>query len=500
MIVDIARAVERQPLHGVAATRRIEATARVSLPAHALMRSAGEAVARVAMAIAPVARSAWVICGQGNNGGDGFEAALVLHRAGWRVHVTDLGLPERRPADARASRERAAIAGLSIGPGAPGFQAQIVIDALLGIGVTRAPGPDYQWAIELFNAFAGPRLAVDLPSGLDADRGVVVGGSAAVATDTVSLLTLKPGLLTAAGRDHAGRLWLDELGASLARRDEPPDAWTVGRLDVDAVRGPRPHASHKGSYGDVLAIGGAPGMSGAITLAARAALASGAGRVYVCALDSSARAADPCWPELMVMSWSAALAPANHTIVAGCGGGDRIGEALPWILSRARRLVLDADALNAIAGDAALQTQLAQRAARGLHTVLTPHPLEAARLLGLDSAAAVQGDRLTSARTLAQRFDCTVLLKGSGTVIAAPGQDPAINTTGNARLSTAGSGDVLAGWLAGLWSSMRFNESASAAFDAARAAAFEHGAAAEVQEPARRPLTASALLARLSRD
>jgi len=500
VIVDIAHVMGRQALHGVAATRRIEAAAAASLPDHALMQRAGEAVARVAMALAPAARSAWVLCGPGNNGGDGFEAALWLHRAGWQVHVTELGTPDARPADGVAARDRAVSAGVSIGPGEPGFQARIAIDALLGIGASRAPGSEFLRAIARFNAFAGPRLAVDVPSGLDADRGVVLGEAAVRATDTVSLLTMKPGLLTGAGRDHAGRLWLDELGVASVRLANPADAWTVAREDADAARSLRLHASHKGSYGDVLAIGGAPGMTGALALAARAALASGAGRVYACALDPSAPAADPAWPELMhrSMVWAAATGEAAQTVVAGCGGGDRIGEALPWILSRAGRLVLDADALNTIAVDTALQTLLTRRAARGLHTVLTPHPLEAARLLGQESAAAVQADRIASARALAQRFECTVLLKGSGTVIAAPGQVPAINTTGNARLSTAGSGDVLAGWLAGLWSSMRTDDPAAAGFDAARAAAFEHGLAAEDGSPVRRPLTASALLNRLA--
>jgi ADP-dependent NAD(P)H-hydrate dehydratase / NAD(P)H-hydrate epimerase len=501
VIVDLAHVMGAQALHGVAATRRIEAAAAASLPEHALMQRAGEAVARVAMALAPAARSAWVLSGPGNNGGDGYEAALWLHRTGWQVHVTELGAPEARPADARAARARALSAGVSVGTGAPAFVARIAIDALLGIGASRAPGSEYLHAIAQFNAFAGPRLAVDVPSGLDADRGVLCGESAVRATDTVSLLTLKPGLLTGRGRDHAGRLWLDELGAASARHAEPADAWTVSREDAQSARGLRPHSSHKGSYGDVLAIGGAPGMTGAMALAARAALASGAGRVYACALDPSASAADLAWPELMQRSlaWAATTCAADHTLVAGCGGGDRIGEALPWILSRAGRLVLDADALNAIAADTALQTQLIGRAGRELQTVLTPHPLEAARLLGQESAAAVQADRLASARTLARRFGCTVLLKGSGTVIAAPDRDPVINTTGNARLSTAGSGDVLAGWIAGLWSSMGADNPAATGFDAARAAAFEHGLAADDGSPARRPLTASALLDRLTK-
>jgi hydroxyethylthiazole kinase-like uncharacterized protein yjeF len=174
-----------------------------------------------------------------------------------------------------------------------------------------------------------------------------------------------------------------------------------------------------------------------------------------------------------------------------------VRQALPLLLSRSARLVLDADALNAIAADTALQSLLTARASRQRATVLTPHPLEAARLLALSGADKVQANRLAAAQSLAQRFACTVLLKGSGSVIAAPRRTPAINPTGNARLAGAGTGDVLAGWLAGLWSASAATGTVADAFVAARAAAYTHGAAAQRGDAAA-PLTASALLARLS--
>lgn len=182
-------------------------------------------------------------------------------------------------------------------------------------------------------------------------------------------------------------------------------------------------------------------MTGAALLSARAALRGGAGRVYVGLLDPTARQLDICQPELMFRGLSD-VAYENMTVVAGCGGGEAIAEHLPVLLNQSARLVLDADALNAIAKDVALQNLLAARSKQT--TVLTPHPLEAARLMKLGTAE-VQANRLGVAQAIADRFACTVVLKGSGTVIAAPGVLPRINTTGNARLATAGTGDVLAG-------------------------------------------------------
>lgn len=501
MIVDIPPGTPQQVLHDAAATRRIEAAAAGALPAGTLMQRAGEAVARLTLALASTARHVWVLCGPGNNGGDGFEAALWLHRAGWQVHVTDLGDPARRPADAAAAFARAAAAGVPIHAEPPAGPVPVAIDALFGLGGSRPPGPEFAALIDRFNAVEGLRLAVDLPSGLDADTGLAAG-VAVRATDTLSLLTLKPGQFTAAGRDHAGRIWLDDLDSASARSSEPATARTVGPEDLSATRRARGHQAHKGSFGDVLAVGGAPGMVGALRLAARAALAGGAGRVYACALDPAAGLEDAASPEVMwrPLAWATAPERTGLTVVAGCGGSDRIAGVLPAMLSRASRLVLDADALNAIAGDTALQHLLAGRAVRGLQTVLTPHPLEAARLLGRASAGAVQADRLAAARSIADRFDCTVLLKGSGTVIAGPGETTAINTTGNARLATAGSGDVLAGWLAGLWSSAQAAAPAVSGFGAAAAAAYEHGLAAGHGPATALPLTASALLRRLAAD
>jgi ADP-dependent NAD(P)H-hydrate dehydratase / NAD(P)H-hydrate epimerase len=465
------------PLHDVAAIRRIEQRAAAALPPHELMQRAGLAVARLALALAPHARTFWVACGPGNNGGDGFEAAMHLKQWGKDPVVTWLGEEARAPDDARASRQRAQAAGVRFAAVAP-RDFDFAIDALLGIGATRSPEGRLLQHIDSLNAGPAPVLAVDVPSALHADTGSAV--ACVRAAHTLSLLALKPGLFTAQGRDAAGVVWWDDLQV---QDPEPPTAMLSGPPASPA----RPHASHKGSYGDVAVVGGAPGMAGAALLAARAALHHGAGRVFVGFLDPAAPALDLLQPDLMVRAWDS-LDFGAMAVACGCGGGEAVRGALPRALE-ARALVLDADALNAVATDGGLQSLLLARGRRGAPTVLTPHPLEAARLLEL-TAAEVQANRLATARDLARRFACVVVLKGSGTVIAAPDEKVRINPTGNARLAIAGTGDVLAGLVAARLAN------GEDAFEAASAAVYLHGLAAD-RWAADEPLTASALAVRL---
>jgi len=461
---------QREPLFGREATRRIEGAAQAALPPFTLMSRAGSAAAALARAIAPHAQRVWIAAGPGNNGGDGLEVAVLLHDAGFTVEVTLLADPARLPADARTAHQRAVAAGVPIGTGlpAPLGPQDLAIDALLGVGATRAPAGDLAALVRHLDAQPCAVLAIDLPSGLDADTGQPLGPDCAHATHTLSLLTLKPGLFTGAGRDHTGEVWFDDLDAPLG--DEPATAW----LPAPPVATTRRHAQHKGSFGDVLVVGGSHGMAGAAVLAARAAHAAGAGRVHVDLLDDNASTHDLVRPELMFRppERRAAL-PASATVVAGCGGGDAIAAALPRLLTESERLVLDADALNALATDPTLQAALTARGGLGLGTVLTPHPLEAARLLGTDTAT-VQRARLAAALQLARRFACVVVLKGSGSVVASPDTAPAINPTGNAALATAGTGDVLAGWIAGLWAAHGLT-----AVEAAERGTWQHGEAAD---------------------
>ena len=480
------------PLFSAQATRDVEAAAAAQLPPHTLMQRAGAATARLALALAPHARTVWIACGGGNNGGDGLEAAAVLHAQGRRVLVTCLGAgPQRLPADARASWNKAMCAGVPFTDTPPTLSPQdLCVDALLGAGLSaaarnRSHDERLPQCLAAVQASRAPVLCVDLPSGLLADSGQYAPGLApqappTAARHTLALLTLKPGLFTAHGRDAAGSVWFDALGVDPAAT---PCAWLRGSPAPSA----RLHASHKGSFGDVAIVGGegfaarGMGMTGAALLAASAAVHAGAGRVLVSLLDehgASAAALAAALPEAMPRRLDA-LALESLTVVAGCGGGAAIAPALGSILERAPRLVLDADALNAIAAETGLARQLRARQTTGHQaTVLTPHPLEAARLLGA-STQAVQADRLAAARELAQWAGCTVVLKGSGSVTAAPEQAPLIHPTGNARLATAGTGDVLAGLIGACLAA------GHGARAAAAAACWQHGAAADAWPPER---------------
>jgi ADP-dependent NAD(P)H-hydrate dehydratase / NAD(P)H-hydrate epimerase len=432
------------PLHDVVSSRRAEALALAARPPQALMQQAGGALARLGLALAPQARHTAVFCGPGNNGGDGLVAATCLHRAGRSVQVFLLDNTRQRPADAALALQQAEAAGVAIctAPAAgfgSGPAADLVIDALLGIGSRNAPTGAMTRAIDAINHQPAVVLSVDLPSGLHPDTGALLGACAVRADATLSLISLKPGCFTGRGRDHAGAVWLASLGVHAG----PASAC----LSAAPTWPHRPHAGHKGSFGDVRVVGGAPGMVGAAWLAGRAALAAGAGRVWVHLLDRDAMRLDPRRPELMAATSDGLAAPsrmAPSTVVCGCGAGDAVRPALPAVLAHAGRLVLDADALNAVATDPMLQRLLRARSTRGLPSILTPHPLEAARLLDTRSAS-VQADRLAAAQTLADQFGCAVLLKGSGSVVAAPGTLAQINPTGNAAPVTCWP----AGWVDG---------------------------------------------------
>jgi hydroxyethylthiazole kinase-like uncharacterized protein yjeF len=311
---------------------------------------------------------------------------------------------------------------------------------------------------------------LDVPSGLDADTGGVIGpdGVAVRATHTITFLGDKPGLHTGDGCDHAGRVHVNRLGADGLHTEA-----AHGRLNAPALFAayltPRRNNSHKGSHGDIAVLGGARGMAGAGILAARAALFAGAGRVFVAAVDPGP-GLDPLQPEIMFRD-AMDFAFDGRTVVAGPGMGDSAGAThlLAKVIDGTGPLLVDADALNLCAASPDLAARLA---AHDGEVVITPHPLEAARLLGV-TAAIVQADRLENARELAQRLNAVVVLKGAGSVIARPDGEIALNATGNPGLATGGTGDVLAGLIGTLlgqgWP----------AWEAALAGTWLHGAAAD---------------------
>lgn len=431
-----------EPLLRVAELRELESRAAALLPAGTLMQRAGAEAARAIDARLPRAAAVLIVCGPGNNGGDGYQTALHLRERGHRVQCVAL-LPAQAD-DARAARDRWQQAGGTILDRWPtAARCDAVVDAIFGIGLARPLAGAALDAARWIAAQRALKVALDVPSGLDADTGAWVGGVAGVQADaTVTFIAGKPGLYTHAGVDACGAVEICSIGV-----DRPASRCQLTAPDDFAsVLQPRRRDSHKGSYGDVLVVGGGAGMVGAALLAARAALRLGAGRVYVDCVGAPELKLDPLQPELMFRPQSAVACDA--VCVAGCGlGTEAAAQAtLAAALARSAPCVIDADGLNLLAADATLRATLAAAPAP---RVLTPHPLEAARLLGSD-AAAVQSDRVAAALALAQRFAAIVVLKGAGSVIAAPDGRTWINPTGGPALATPGSGDVLAGMIGAL--------------------------------------------------
>jgi hydroxyethylthiazole kinase-like uncharacterized protein yjeF len=452
-------------LYTVAELRTIEHEAQRDLPAGELMARAGRAAARrIDEWMGTRRASVCIAAGPGNNGGDGFVVAQELAARGHDVTCVLLGGGEPTAADARAAWERWRTGGGAVQTTLPARRFDVVVDALFGIGLARPLAGPFVDAARWMEHHAQRVVALDVPSGLDADRGGWVGEVAGVRADaTVTFLGDKPGLHTGAGLDAAGEVHVEALGVAL-----PAGGLQLGEpSDFSSIARPRARDSHKGTYGDVLVLGGGAGMVGAALLAARSALRLGAGRVYVDCIGAPELRVDPVQPELMFRPY-ASLGEVECT-VAGCGlGTDAAARtALAWALARPHALVVDADGLNLLAADANLRPALQQRTAA---SVLTPHPLEAARLLGI-APHDVQADRVGAARRLARELDAIVVLKGAGSVIAEPGGRAAINPTGSAALATAGTGDVLAGLLGALLA-QRFDP-----WQCALAAVWLHGAA-----------------------
>lgn len=435
------------PLLRVAELRDLESRYAAAQPP--LMARAGHAAAAVAMQMLGKHRSpVLVFAGPGNNGGDAFVLARVLREQGIDVRVVFRGEAEKLPADARQAFAQWRTTDAKVYTDVPAGDYGLVVDGLFGIGLMRPIAGDYAALIERINGFAGPVLALDIPSGLDANTGCVVGGEAGYcvrATHTVSFIAGKPGLYTLDGPDHCGEVMIETLGLPDTNTVEYPGAL----LTIDDFRShltPRPRNTHKGSFGSLAVIGGAHGMTGAALLAGRAALHLGAGRVFVGLL--APMAVDPVQPELMLRSATDAMSQATAAIIGpGLGVADDALEMMRRIVQRRIQtsadfsLLFDADALNLLALHPVLAARVAKRSAP---TLLTPHPAEAARLLAT-TIERVQADRIAAALELARRFNAHIALKGCGTVIAHPDGRWRINTTGNAGLATGGTGDVLSG-------------------------------------------------------
>lgn len=470
------------------------ATIEAGTPGLRLMERAGEAVALVLRRdfAAALRRGTLVVAGRGNNGGDGLVVARLLRRRRSKVEVVLVGERGALSTDASANLGRLERAGGRVDPfdriGIDGFverlrRAGVVVDALFGTGI-RAPLDGRSIAvIEAMNAAEAPVVAVDVPSGLDADRGMPLE-SAVQATTTVTFAFPKVGLLLHPGVDLAGEVVVADIGvAAAAVAAVRPRHALIAEGFLPRRVPPRALDSHKGSYGHVLVVGGSRGKIGAVAITARAAFRSGAGLVTVAGVAPDLGLVLSVTPEVMTAPLPerggeplagkapggvAKLLAGKSAVVVGpgLGTGDGAEQVLRAVLASDLPVVVDADGLNLLADDVQALRE------RDAETVLTPHPGEMGRLVGR-STAEVQADRLELARALASSTGAVVVLKGARTLIAAPDGAVVINATGNPGMASGGMGDALAGIVGSLLAQ------GVPPFDAAAAAVHWHGLAGD---------------------
>lgn len=466
------------PIYSTAEIREIECAAGALAGQPSLMERAGLAAAEIARELLGDRSGVLVVAGPGNNGGDALVAARILRQWWYRVDVVFTGRQEQLPPDAaQAMANWAATGGQCLGAIPEHGDWGLIIDGLFGIGLTRALESPYAEQVARMNELGGsgiPVLALDIPSGLGADSGQPLGPPNAPgvrAHHTVTFLALKPGLVTADGPDYCGQLHMRTLDIT-APMHYPASGWLLDQGLVGGLLPRRALNSHKGSFGSVGILGGAESMLGAPLLTGRAALKLGAGRVYVAHLAEHSPTLDALQPELMLRT-PATLFGLGHlsclVVGPGMGRSAAAGDWLAQALQNELPLLLDADALNLIGGSSELQDLVSQRAAA---TLMTPHPAEAARLIGAATQDVVY-QRVEVANMIAARFNAFVALKGAGTVCAMPNGTYFINSSGNPGLASAGTGDVLSGFIGALMAQGLHPR------DALLTGVFLHGAAAD---------------------
>ncbi len=484
---------EVRALHTAAQVRELDRIAieEAGIPGYTLMGRAGQAVFEALREAWPEARRIVVLCGAGNNAGDGYVVARLAREHGLTAEVLWLKDPATLAGDAAtAARDWHAAGGAAraFDPG-PLVDADVVVDALLGTGLDRPLAGGWLAAVEAVNASGRPVLAVDVPSGLHADTGMPLGAAVRAAL-TVTFIGVKQGLLTGEAADHVGRLLYDDLDVPAEVLERvPPTALRIAEVDVRDSLPPRPRTAHKGRCGHVLVVGGNLGLAGAARLAGEGALRTGAGLVSVATRPEHAAALAGGRPELMArgVAGPEELAPllARATALAVGPGLGQDGWArglLARVLEAPQPKVLDADALNLLAAEPMRRDDW----------ILTPHPGEAARLLGTD-AGAVQRDRYAAARALAERYGGVAVLKGPGTIVA-DARAVWVCDRGNPGMASGGMGDVLTGAIAALLAQGLSPE------EAARTGVWLHAAAADAAAACgERGMIASDLLPHLRR-
>ncbi len=454
------------------------AITRFGQPGIRLMRRAGQALYEALYRRWPETGSLTIFCGKGNNAGDGLILAGIARNRGWRIQLLHLAPLAEMTADAGRARDWALQQGVIPEPfTGQSPDGEIVVDALLGTGVRGPVSPQFAAAIEGMNSSGKPVVAADVPSGIDADTGAVLG-SAVRACLTVTFIVVKRGLVTGQGPAFVGELQVADLDVPAAVFGVGPKGIPLLRLGDNVMPpGKRTRTAHKGDFGRVLILGGEHGYGGAALLAAEAALRAGAGLVYLGTRASHVAAAIARRPEIMAYATEDAAHrqgfPA-HIDVLACGPG--LGQSawgrqlLELALRFEGRLILDADALNLLSAEDGCSRITSRR----YPTILTPHPGEAARLLGMD-VGAVERDRFQALDRLLEITSAWVVLKGAGSLLGAPGRGcSGLCGHGNPGMATAGMGDVLSGILAGLWAQFPDPERALAL------ACCTHAAAADV--------------------
>lgn len=446
--MDVVATDRGTPLYDGAALRALEASQAQRLgDGFALMARAGQAAWRELLARWPEVQRIVVVCGPGNNGGDGYELCRYAHQSGRDARVLRIDAHAPRSELAKRACESYRQSGGRIKAFSDGFgRAELIVDALFGIGLAREPDADAAKVIDAINASGLPVFALDVPSGLDADRGSAPG-RVVRATHTLQFLAPHVGLATGAAAARTGTLSVATLETGDALADVTPAAIRLDARDLGGWIPARARDAHKGQCGHVLCIGGDLGKGGAVMLAADAALRCGAGLVSVATQPAHVAALLARRPEAMAQGLESAdgiepLLARADVVALGPGLGQEAWGASLYerALAASKPLVLDADALNLLAQ----RTRILPAG-----TILTPHPGEAARLLGF-TVAEVQANRFAAARLLAEMFGGVVVLKGAGTLVAAPEQVPRVIAAGNPGMAVGGMGDLLTGCIAAL--------------------------------------------------
>ncbi|MEH6589976.1 MAG: NAD(P)H-hydrate dehydratase [Halioglobus sp.] len=479
-------------LYSAAQTRQIDRAAidDCGIPGISLMARAARAGFSLLMDLWPEVENIEVLCGTGNNGGDGYLIADLAHQRGIHVVVFQLGDTDRVDGDALQARDHALANGVREQPYTAGCLSGrgVVVDAMLGTGLTGDVRDNYAAAIDALNAAETPVLAVDIPSGLCSDTGRVLG-CAVRADATITFIGLKRGMFTLDAPDYTGAIQFTDLAVPVQAYDSVPT--TCQRLELESLlqRLPeRPANSHKGSYGTVLVIGGDYGMAGAATMAAESALRCGAGLVRVATREEHVAPIVSRVPEAMTTGVRSGqelevLLDGVDVLVVGPGLG-----ASPWSEQLLRvaaasglPMVLDADGLNLLMAGRIVENRCRD------NWVLTPHPGEAARLLGV-STAEIQADRFAAIERLQQQYGGVTVLKGCGTLVAGSGEI-LLSDYGNPGMASGGMGDVLSGVIGGLVAQRQ------PLLEATALAVCVHGAAADIAaEAGQRGLLATDLL------